>query len=56
MQRSNYVSSQVLINIHEELERIEKEGTEICKQHQEGKKSLQIRELIQPIKKLTYEN
>ncbi|MFR3331354.1 MAG: zinc-dependent metalloprotease [Odoribacter splanchnicus] len=56
IQRSNYVPSQVLVNVLEELERIDKAGVSYIKNNPQGKKKIQIQELTQPIKVYTHEN
>lgn len=56
MEYSNYVPSHVLVNVFEELKRIDKTGMLYIKNNKEGKKTIQIQELIQPIKIYTHEN
>lgn len=56
VQRTNYVPAQVLVNVYEELERIGKEGTFCIKNKEQRKKTIQIQELIQPIKVYINEN
>lgn len=56
MQRSNYVPSQVLVNVYEELERIDNAGILYVKNNPQGKKNIQIQELTQFIKIYTNEN
>lgn len=56
IQRSNYVPSQVLVNVLEELEHIDKAGVSYIKNNPQGKKKIQIQELTQPIKVYTHEN
>lgn len=56
MQRSNYVPSQVLVNVLEELKRIDAAGMSYIKNNRQGRKNIQIHELTQPIKAYTHEN
>lgn len=56
MQRTNYVPSQVLVSVFAELERIDKAGMSYIAKNKQGKKAIQIQELIQPIKAYTHEN